>query len=168
MSIDATAYLWNTAIRPVLTYGLQCVNVSKQSLMALEKIQAKLLKSAIGLHTFCRHIPILNALKIHKIETSLDIWCLELLRFVFNVKSRATSFYTHLLNLHVCGSKFNTRCNNLISRAGNICLKRDISFVKYIVDKQYSSLQRSRLKRCFPVNDGYNDTVRQLLLSFNL
>ena len=48
--------------------------------------------------------------------------------------SRTTLFYTHLLNLHVCGSKFNAKHNNLIPRAGNICRVRDISFAKYIID----------------------------------
>ena len=42
-----------------------------------------------------------------------------------------------------------------------------MSFVKYIVDDKYSNIQHLRLKRCFSVNDGLSDTVRQLLLSFN-
>ena len=51
--------------------------------------------------------------------------------------------------------------SHVICIAGNICLKRDIIlFFKYIVDIKYSSLERSQLKRYFPVNDDFNDSVR--------
>ena len=167
MSADASAYLWNTALRPILTYGIQCVDISKKALLALEKMQTKLIKSAVGVHKFCRNTPLLNALGIRKIETSLDISCLELLRTVFKVKSRATQFYKHLMNVYICDNKTSSRCSSLIARAHVVCKKHDISFVKYIVDDKYSNIQHLRLKRCFSVNDGLSDTVRQLLLSFN-
>ena len=54
--------------------------------------------------------------------------------------------------------------NNLIHRASSTCNKYDISFVKYIMDDEYATLNRKRLKR-FPTNDGIGDSVRQLLLS---
>ena len=37
----------------------------------MEKIQTKLLKTGIGVHKWCRSSPILNALKVHKIETTV-------------------------------------------------------------------------------------------------
>ena len=37
-STDTIAYVRNTAIRPILTYGIQCVNNNKRSLTMLEKI----------------------------------------------------------------------------------------------------------------------------------
>ena len=64
-------------------------------------MQTKLIKSAVRVHTFCRNTPLLNALGIRTIETSLDISCLELLRTVFNVKSRAKQFYKHLMNVYI-------------------------------------------------------------------
>ena len=67
MSADASAYLWNTSLRPILTYGIQCVDISKKALLASEKMQTKLIKSILGIHTFCRNIPLLNALGIRKI-----------------------------------------------------------------------------------------------------
>ena len=36
---DTTAYVWNTAVRSVLTYGLQCVPLSTTSLAELESLQ---------------------------------------------------------------------------------------------------------------------------------
>ncbi len=117
----------------------------------------------MGIHKYCRNTPILNALKVHKIETTLELGYLELIRTIFKSKSRATSFYTHILNLHVC-DKLSSQYN-LICRARNVCCKYDMSFVKYIIDDKYALSSQRKLKHCFPVNDGFNDSVRQLLLS---
>ena len=71
------------------------------------------------------------------------------------------------MNVYICDNKTSSRYSSLIARAHVVCKKHDISFVKYIVDDKYSNIQHLRLKRCFSVNDGLSDTVRQLLLSFN-
>jgi len=36
-NVDGTAYLWDMAVRPVFTYGVQCVNIRQQVLLGLEK-----------------------------------------------------------------------------------------------------------------------------------
>ena len=67
---DAIAYLWNSAIRPVLTYGINCIRISKTCLSRMETLQAKLLKAGIGVHKWSRSSPVLKALNIKKIETT--------------------------------------------------------------------------------------------------
>ena len=62
------AYLWNVAIIPVLTYGINCIHVSKTCLSRMEKLQAKLLKAGIDVHKWSRSSPVLKALDIKKIE----------------------------------------------------------------------------------------------------
>ena len=89
----------------------------------------------------------------------MDISCLELLCTVFNLKSRATQFYKHLMNVYICDNKTSSRCSSLIARAHVVCKKHDISFVKYIVDDKYSNIQHLRLKRCFSVNDGLSELL---------
>ena len=42
---ETMTHIFNTAIRPVLTYGLQCVYQNKSPLEATEKLQCKLLKA---------------------------------------------------------------------------------------------------------------------------
>ena len=83
---------------------------------------------------------------------------------IFKARSRATSFYTHLLNLSESGKSCKSQ-NNLISRVHNVCLKFNISLSKYIVDDKYANARKRSMKNCFPHNDGLNDSVRQLLLS---
>ena len=82
---------------------------------------------------------------------------------LLHIKSKAVSFYTHLLNLYVC-DKLSSK-NNLICRTQNVCVKYGISFIKYIIDDKYALLHQRRIKNCFPSNDGVCDSVRQLLLS---
>ena len=70
---DTIVYLRNAAIRPVLTYGINCIHVSKTCISRMETCQAKLLKAGIGVHKWSRTSPILKALNIKKIETTIDI-----------------------------------------------------------------------------------------------
>ena len=55
------AYLWESAIRPVLLYGCSSVHINKESMLKMEILQAKLLKTSIGVHKFCKTSPILQA-----------------------------------------------------------------------------------------------------------
>ena len=126
-SSDTIYYVWNTVIRPILTWGIQCITINKTSLQELETIQTKLLKVALGIYTFCRNSPILNAMKVHKLETTLDVSYLEFVRNVLKSNSRARSFYIHLLNMHICDKLFSQ--NKLIRRASRACDKYDISFI---------------------------------------
>ena len=59
---DTIVHIYNTAIRPVLTYGLQCVYQCKTAIDETEKLQCKLLKSSLGLKSYCRHTLLLHAL----------------------------------------------------------------------------------------------------------
>ena len=73
------AYLWESAIRPVLLYGSSSVHINKVN-VENEKLQAKLLKTSIGVYKFCKSSPILQTLNICKIESIIDRNSLELTR----------------------------------------------------------------------------------------
>jgi hypothetical protein len=139
-SADTIAYIWNTAIKPVFTYGLECVTLSKNSLLSLERMQTKLLKAALGINKFCKNTPILQALKIQKMQLS-----------------RATTFYLHMMNL--------SSHKNLIYRSKTICAKYGIPFLKFIIDDKYAKKAVCDIKNRFPTNDGLVDTVKQLLMN---
>ena len=95
--------LWNAAIRPVLTYGINCTHVGQTCLSRMETLQAKLLKAGIGVHNWSRSSPVLKALNIKTIETTIDISSLDLDRTIVCNGSRARSFYIYLMNMHACG-----------------------------------------------------------------
>ncbi len=136
------------------------------SISSLEKTQTNLLKAAMGIKKFCRNTPILNALRVHRIERTLDIGHLELLKSMIKSNSRSSTFYFHLLNMYNYDS--GSCRDNLVHRAHSACMKHNVSLAKYLIDENYASATLRKLKNCFPQNDGFTDSVRQLLLSNDL
>ena len=99
--------------------------------------------------------------KFSCIETTIDISSLDLGRSLLCNGSRARSFYMYLMNMHACG-KVNGH-NDLVSRIRETCDKHNVSFVKYVFNKNYASHVRQNILRISP--DGLSDSVRQLIIS---
>ena len=57
-----SAHMYKVAIQPILTYGCSTLNVSPCIIDQLDKYQAKLIKSSLGLPKCCRKTPLLKAL----------------------------------------------------------------------------------------------------------
>ena len=161
--IDTLAYVWNAAIRPVLTYGINCTHVSKSCLADMEKIQTKLLKTGIGVHKLCRSSPILNAMKVHKIETTLDLSTLNLARSMLCCDSRARSFYIYVMNIHNSGLLRGH--GDLFSRVRAICGKHNILFMKFVFNNEYANTVTANVKSAYHQPDGLTESVRMLLHS---
>ena len=161
---EVLSYVWNSAIRPILTYGISCVKISKSSMNDMEKLQSRLLKSGFNLHKCCKSSPLLNALNVKKVENTMEIGSLDLVKSIFNNTSRARSFYTYLLNSLVC-DRLNDG-SDLVSRSYRICQKHNVSLIRYIFNDEYSSKVRNDFKK-YRVSDGLTDSVRQLLLCNN-
>ena len=100
-------------------------------------------------------------MKVHKVETTLAVSYLKLVRNVLKSNSRARSFYIYLLNMHIC-DKLSSQ-NNIKSRASRACDKYDISFSKYMFGDIYAKSSQRKIK-IFRTNDGLIDSVRQLWL----
>ena len=111
----------------------------------METLQAKLLKAGIGVHKWSRSSPVLKALNIKKIET-IDISSLDLGRSLLCNGSRARSFYIYVMNMHACG-KVNGH-NDLVSRIRETCDKHNVSFLKYVFNKNYASYVRQNILYC--------------------
>ena len=100
----------------------------------------------------------LKALNIKKIETTVDISSLDLGRSRLCNGSRDRSFYIYLMNMHACG-KLNGHNDLLsVSRIRETCDKRNVSFLKYVFNKNYANHVRIS-------QDGLSDSVRQLIIS---
>ena len=164
-NVNTASYVWKTAIRPVLMYGLNTVTINKTCLRDLEKIQGRLVKSMVSVHKYCKTTPILSAMNICSIESSVEMFNLELMRNIFNSQSRARSFYIHSLNSSHCNQSLSSH-PGLLSRVKTICDKYDIRFLKYTFDVNYSGQVRRRMKVSTGIcHDGLSDSVRVLLLS---
>ena len=160
--VGTASYVWNSAIRPVLIYGLNTVDISGTALRDLESVQGRLVKSMVGIHKWCRTTPVIRAMKICTVESSVAISNLELLRSIFNTNSCARSFYLFLISKLNSG-QHHVMDGGLLSRCKNLCIKFNVNFLKYMFDMSYSNKVKCDMKHYD--QDGLSDSVHTLLLS---
>ena len=63
----------------------------------MEKLKTRLLKTGVGLHKYCRSSPVIKAVNVNKIETTMDISTLDLVHSMLCNNSRARLFYMYTL-----------------------------------------------------------------------
>ena len=98
------------------------------------KVRAKLLKSALGLPKFCHNTPLLQALKVKKIDNLLQVQQLSLIRNALLNKSKARTFYLHMFKRRTSYTD-----KNLLSRCLEICNAHRVSLTRYVFDEHYAS-----------------------------
>ena len=86
-----------------IRYQVNCINISKTCLAKMEKLQTRLLKTAVGLHKYCTISPVIKALNVKKSETTMDISTLDLVRSMLCNNYRARLFYMYIMNMQICG-----------------------------------------------------------------
>ena len=154
---ETVIYMFNSAIRPVLLYGLHSVYQSKKSFEEIEKIQGKLLKAAFHLKSSCKNTPLLNAMKIPRIDSTVKQQEMLLLKTLLVSNSRTGNFYNYLLANHL--KKKASSGRSLISRVISTCNSNNMSIVNSLCNNQYIK-QYTNPK--FSDNDGIADSLRYL------
>ena len=134
----------------------------QSDLTEMEKLQAKLIKTSLGLSKYMQTTPLLNALHINKLQTLRDVYSMDLMKYMMLSNTGAKELYYHLINKSYIKGKY----ENLISRVSSVCSGNDIQFLKYIFNDSYSRMCRRELKK-FPSNDGLADSCRVLLKNYN-
>ena len=72
-SPGTVSQIYQTAVQPVLTYGLECVYQDKSTLQKIETMQNKFLQSALGIKSYRKTSPLLKALKLDRISKIVEI-----------------------------------------------------------------------------------------------
>lgn len=156
---ETLIHIFNTAIRPVLLYGLQSIYQNNASVIEIEKLQAKLLKAVLGLKVFCRNTPLLDAMRVQRIGMSNELQELLLFRSMILSNSRTQYFYNFLLSQHIKGTSSSHK--SLVSRVLSTCKKYDISLVNMMCDDTY--LRKRKIFNQYPQDDGVVDSLRFLV-----
>ena len=159
-STETLTHLYQAAIRPVLTYGLVCVHQNKAATDAIEKCQGNIVKTALGLSKFDKTSPLLNALRINSISTTVEIQQLALFRTMLLSSSRTGVFYKTILKENLLG--ISSCRKDLVTHIRHTCQKHDVSLVRFLCDDKYGLAVKRQIK-AFPVNDGVIDSVKQLV-----
>ncbi len=76
----------------------QSLPLSKSDIVEMDKLQAKLIKSALDLTKYYRTTPLLNAMNDNKIANLRNIYTVDLLKSMFFSRSQAIEFYSCLMN----------------------------------------------------------------------
>ena len=95
---NVAAHLWKSALQPVLSYACQSLPLYKTDIQNMDKIQAKLIKTSLGLSKYMRTTPLLNALYINSISDVIDVYTLNMYKMIMFSNTGAKSLYTHILN----------------------------------------------------------------------
>ena len=119
----------------------------------------------VGIHKYCKTTPVIRAMNICTIASSVAISNLELMRSIFNTNSCARSFYLLLIRKLYSGQQ-NAVNGGLLFRCQKLCIKYNVNFLKYMFDISYSKKVKRDMK--YYDQDGLSDSVRTLLLSRDL
>ena len=155
------AYLWKVAIQPSLLYGTECIPLRQSDKIMMDKLQAKLVKSALGLSKYLRSTALIKALNIKLCGSVIAGNTLRLFSSMLNDNSFLKPLYFYMLQ-HP--AKING-CDNLLTRTDIICKVNCFSLVKCILHEDY-------VKSCKRVlfdapRSGLVDSLKILLSNFN-
>ena len=80
LPVDLKCHIWQTICRPILTFGLETMFLSKTMLSRLNSLQGSIIKNFLALSKQSRHSKLLQALNISSIETTVKRQSLSLLK----------------------------------------------------------------------------------------
>ena len=136
-------HIYKTVIQPILTYGCSTLNFKHTDINELEKAQASLIKTALGLPKYSRNTPILRALHIKKISEILEEHHLALTRAALHNTAKSIPFYFHIMNK--CQYYHMNKHSNLLQRAKLICNSNGKMLHKYLFNESYTRKCKLRL-----------------------
>ena len=89
--------LYKTACQPVLTYGLDTLDVNQSNLNLLEKLQGNIVKQFLGVGDRCHHSNLVRALEIKSVKEIIEKSTVSMFSRSFNVDSPLRDLNYHML-----------------------------------------------------------------------
>ena len=161
LKIETAVHVWNTTCKSILLYGCNTMYINKTCLARLDKLQAKLIKTVVGIGPRYHSSPLLDALKIPKVSLINDAYNLFLYRNSVTNISAATCFYR---NVALTPSSLNNG-NSLPERVLSICKRSDVNLLKFLTDNSYAMLCKRKILNIKKNGEcGLTDTIRNILL----
>ena len=109
------AHIYKTANQPILIYSCSTLNLKHTDINELEKVQASLIKTALGLSKYSRNTQILRALNLKKISRIIDGSHLSLTKAALHNTSKSRTFYLHIM--HKCQYYRINKHSNILQRS---------------------------------------------------
>ena len=92
-----SAKIFSSVIRPTLLYGCPSIYMSETNIENLNRCQAKLIKSCLGLKPQTHSTLLLEALNVLPIKRTLFVYFLDLMRSCLLGNSQSNTFYNYLI-----------------------------------------------------------------------
>ena len=102
LSTDVKSYLWTSVCLPVLTYGSECLQLSKKDIQKLDSTQGALIKHFLGLGKRSHHSNLVRALNLPSVEEVLKRQTLSLYYRLFQVESPLRKIALSFLSDYIC------------------------------------------------------------------
>ena len=155
-TVDVKRYLWNSICTPVLTYGLDGININITNMKKLETTQGNLIKQCLGISKRCHSTELLLSMNVHKISDLVKRNTVSIFNRIMKVSSPAKDLNLHFLSLYMC--KGTIVPGTLVSRLLSI----GVSPVAYIFNSSTYNLPT------FNTLNGHVDSIRNLLYHENV
>ena len=121
---DAKKYLWTTICQPVLTYGAECVNLSKNVISQMESMQGTLVKNFLGIGKRSHHSQLLRALHIPSVEEVIKNNTLSLFHRIIKVQSPLRGIILTLMSKYITsGTLYDGSIVSRITKYGHSLVK---------------------------------------------
>jgi hypothetical protein len=160
---NVVSHLWKAMIQPILLYATQSLPMTITNMSEMDKLQAKLIKYALGFNKYYRSTPLTNAMNINKVSHLRDLYSLDLLKSMFYSTSSASIFYSTMINIQTDFIK-----DSLANRVRLMCSNNNVSFILYLLDDKYHKDNGADLKSVYTYGtDGLTDSVSMLLKNFS-
>ena len=101
VSSGVKSYMWNSTGVPSLTFGLDCVSLSKQNFQQLESAQGTMIKNSLGLGKRHHHTQLLSALNITNVSEVVKRDTVSLASRLCKVPSPARSLFLYHVALQI-------------------------------------------------------------------
>ena len=101
-SSDAKAYMWNAICQPVLTYGMECLNLKKQDSDLINTTQSNCIKQSLGFSKRVKSSHLLEALNIVKTRYKINSLTCSLLYRIMHVDCPVQRLNALFLSMFIC------------------------------------------------------------------
>ena len=149
------AKLYSVGVRSIMSYGCETMTMKKSAIQKMETMQGKLVKSFLGLRKHSRNTPLLTALKIPSICETIVHQSASLLRSCLLFPSRASQFYSFLIQ-----SSSHSRCLTLVDRC--LTSDRSLDVCRLVSDDSYI-----RGFKSYHEPNGLVDSIVLLMSDYN-
>ena len=105
LNSDVKAFLWNSIGSPILTYGMESIQLSKSNIKELKTTQGNIIKRVMGINKRSHNSDLLKALSIPSIEDLIQINCLRLYKNVFKTDTPAKDLQSVLLANYILNGR---------------------------------------------------------------